>query len=174
MYSSDQIKKVVNTGGCSAFKRLLGGGSVIRAIYSNPGKSPLCLAFTPEFPSKIVPIDLSRSGTIYVASGMYLAHLGYVHITYQVVKNAWVGCCGASGFVLLKLSGTGIVFITAGGTAMEKVLEPNERLLVNNESLLAFAATAHFSVEKDGCFFACLGLDDFFTSSVKGTVYISN
>lgn len=51
-----------------------------------------------------------------------MAHVGDVQISYRFVRNILAGCCGGSGFLLLKIQGSGTVFLTASGTIMEKIL----------------------------------------------------
>ena len=44
------------------------------------------------------------------------------------------------GFVRQKLTGKGIAFIQAGGTVLEKVLEPGESIYLDQMSLVAWSS----------------------------------
>jgi uncharacterized protein (AIM24 family) len=116
LHRSDGIKLHTGINGLgNGVKRVMGGESMFRNKYTNATKGPASIARTPGFPSKIFPIDLSRSGSLSLQPGLYFAHIGDVHITFKFTRNIAAGCFGWSGLLLLKVTGTGIVFLNGGG-----------------------------------------------------------
>lgn len=112
-----------------------------------------------------------------VHPGLYFAHIGDVHVTFRFVRNIGAACCGGGGFLLLKLSGTGVVFLNGGGTIMEKFLAPGEKLLVDTNSLVAFAETAQYFLyltlrygikQINGFLNCCFGGEGCFNTEVTG------
>ena len=103
VYRGETVKISTGVGGLGAgFKRALGGESFFRNTYRNTGQHPACIALSSNFPSKIIPVDLSRSGPLSVSPGLYLAHLGDVQITFKFVRNVMAGCFGGSVSVFFR------------------------------------------------------------------------
>jgi uncharacterized protein (TIGR00266 family) len=157
-------------GGCLAgLKRMCGGESFFLNTFRNESAGPACVAINPNFPSKVIPIDLSKSGPIHAHPGLYIAHLGDVNITYKFVRNPLAGCFGGSGFLLLKLTGTGTVFMSGGGQIMEKILAPGEVLLADTQAIVAFAGTVEYNVRTvGGCLTCCCGGEGLFNTQLTG------
>lgn len=170
LYKADNVKMSTSAGGCcNGMKRTLGGESFFRNKYTNKNQMPACVTLAPSFPAKIIPIDLSRSGEVMVNPGLYLAHIGDVHVTFHFVKNLMAGCFGGSGFLLLKIKGTGTVFLNGGGTIMEKILAPGEVLLMDTDALVGFAGSANYSVQTTGgCITCCCGGEGLFNTKITG------
>ena len=66
MFMSPKIKSSVEMGKCS---RTCVGETLCKAIYENPTNAPEYVALTPNFPAKVVPIDLSKTGKIVAKKG---------------------------------------------------------------------------------------------------------
>jgi uncharacterized protein (AIM24 family) len=142
---------------------------MFRNHYTNRGSSVASVAITPSFPAKILPIDLSRSGTVYAHPGLYLAHLGEVRVTFRFVRGILAGCCGGGGFLMLKLVGSGTAFLMGGGTVMERALAAGEKLLVDTHSVLAFSASVSYGVQRvRGCTACCCGGEGLFNTELTG------
>lgn len=170
LYKSDSINMSTSLGGCAgAWKRCCGGESIFRNSYTNRGNTPACVTITPHFPAKVIPLNLSKSGTMFVHPGLYIAHLGDVNVTFKFIRSVLAGCFGGGGFLMLKLTGTGTVFLAGGGTIMEKVLQPSEKVLVDTHSVLAFSASAEYGVARvPGCLTCCCGGEGLFNTSLTG------
>ena len=170
VYKADSIAMTTGVGGfMRGMKRVLGGESFFRNTYTNMGSAPACISLTPDFPAKIIPVDLSRSGTVHVTPGGYVAHIGEVNITFKFVRKVMAGCFGGGGFLLLKITGTGTVFLAGGGTIMEKILAPSEVLLVDTESLVGFSESADYDVKTTGgCVTCCCGGEGLFNTKITG------
>ena len=170
LYKAESVKMSTAIGGLGlGVRRVLGGESLFRNKYVNTANVPVCVTLGPSFPAKLIPIDLSRSGTFVASPGLYVGHIGDVHITYRFVRNILAGCFGGAGFLLLKLTGTGTVFLNGGGSVMEKVLAPQEKLLIDTSSLVGFAESAEYNVKSTGgCLACCCGGEGMFNTEITG------
>lgn len=170
LYKADSIKMTTSMGGCcGAIKRSCGGESLFQNKYTNKGAAPATVSFSPDYPSKIVPVDLSRSGTLYAHPGAYLCHTGEVKISAHLVRNLGAACFGGAGLIVQKLSGSGTVFINGGGAIMEKVLAAGEKVAIDTHSLLAFTASSQYGVKSTGgCVTCCCGGEGLFNTTLTG------
>lgn len=170
LYRGKSVIMKTNVGGfTTGVKRSLGGESFFRNNYTNNGSSAESITVTPSFPAKIIPIELEKSGPIHVSPGLYLGSIGDVTVTFKFVRNVLAGCFGGGGFLLLRIKGTGTVFLEAGGTIMEKILAPEEELLVDTNSLVGFSETAKYGVQRvRGCLTCCCGGEGLFNTKITG------
>ena len=119
----------MNTTAAGCFKRCLGGQNLFQNHWINQDQIPCDIAISPAYPAKIIAIDLSRcGGAITLHPGSYMCHIGDVHITYKFVRNLGAACFGGAGFMLVKVTGSGIVFVTGGG--IFKLSSSKQQLLV--------------------------------------------
>ena len=65
---------------------------------------------------------------------------------------------GGFGFVRQKFVGEGIVFMQAGGTVLEKVLEAGEKITVDQESLVAMETSVKQGIRSFGGPAACCSI----------------
>jgi uncharacterized protein (AIM24 family) len=57
---------------------------------------------------------------------------------------------GGEGFIMQKLTGDGLVFVHAGGTIMERDLQPGERLDVDTGCVVAMTSSVNFDIKPVG------------------------
>jgi len=149
MTESIEMNTSLGEGGArSAFKRMLTGQNVFLTDYvatDRPGT--LCLGT--DFPSKILRLNLQEmaNGTLICQRGAYLASNPTVDIDMEFTKSLGAGFFGGQGFVLQRLSGTGDVFVKAGGTLVTKDLRPGESLRVTSGSIVAFENTVDYDIQ---------------------------
>jgi uncharacterized protein (AIM24 family) len=69
------------------FGRFVGGESPWKNLYTNSSNVVSSISVSPDYPGKLVPIDLSRSGPINLSPGQYVCHIGHVEVTFKMVTN---------------------------------------------------------------------------------------
>ncbi|KAJ3269618.1 hypothetical protein HDV01_001179 [Terramyces sp. JEL0728] len=170
LYRGQDVTISTGVGGLGqGFGRIMAGESFFKNTYTNKGNILESVAISPSFPAKIIPIELSRSGTILAKHGAYIAHIGDVNVTFQIVSSMTAGCFGGNRMVLLKLEGSGTVFLNGGGSVMEKILGPGESILPHHDSLVGFAATVQYGSKKvEGCLTCCCGGEGLFNFQLTG------
>ena len=84
-------------------------------------------------------------------------------------KRLGSGFFGGEGFILQKLSGDGLVFVHAGGTVMEKVLD-DQTVFVDTGCLVAFTPGIDYEIQAAGGLKSMLfGGEGIFLARMKGT-----
>ena len=69
-----------------------------------------------------------------------------VTVSAHVVKNLSSGLFGGEGFVLQRLSGSGLAFLEIDGAICEKTLGPGESLIVDTGNIAAYEAKMQYEV----------------------------
>ncbi len=131
------------------FKRGLGrmfsGESLFMATYtSNAQNQEIVIAST--FPGHIISVDVGQK-TIIGQKGAFLCAEPSVELSAYIVKGLKAGFFGGEGFVLQKMSGSGLVFLELDGSVVEKDLQAGQTLKVDTGSVAAFEESVDYQVE---------------------------
>ena len=141
------MDKLVGAG-----KRLITGESLFTTVFSHGGGSGKAkVAFAAPYPGTIVPMTLSNyGGTIIAQKDSFLCAARGVQIGIFFQKKVMTALFGGEGFIMQKLTGDGLVFVHAGGTIMERDLQPGERIDVDTGCVVAMTSTVNFDVKPVG------------------------
>jgi len=131
-----------------AAKRVLTGESLFMTTFTHRGNEPAArVAFSAPYPGKIVPIRLADLGNSLICQKeAFLCGARGVSIGLEFQKRLGAGFFGGAGFILQKLTGSGQVFLHAGGTIIEKDLAPGQTLRLETGCLVAFAPSVTYDV----------------------------
>lgn len=124
--------------------RMLTGDSLFIATYSATDVNQE-ITITSTFPGAIVAVD-PASGDIIAQKSAFLCAEPGVTVNAHMVKNLGAGLFGGEGFVLQRLSGSGLTFLEIDGAICEKTLGPGESLIVNTGSIAAYEARVQYEV----------------------------
>ena len=180
LYMEQGIEMQTGTGGgmFSGFKRMLTGESffITTFLYNGAGKGHV--AFGAPYPGKIIPLDLAQlGGTFLVQKDGFLCAARGVDIDIAFTKRLGAGIFGGEGFILQRLSGSGLAFVHAGGTILKRDLNAGEQLRVDTGCLVAFAPTVDYDIQMIGGFKnALFGGEGLFVATLTGpgTVYLQS
>ena len=132
----------------SAGKRLLTGESLFMTAYTHMGEGKKHASFAAPYPGKIIAMDLTEYGNkIICQKDAFLCAAKGVSIGIEFQKKLGVGFFGGEGFIMQKLEGVGMAFVHAGGTIIEKTLQPGESLKVDTGCLVAFTKELHYDIK---------------------------
>jgi uncharacterized protein (TIGR00266 family) len=132
----------------SAGKRLLTGESLFMTAYTNMGEGKKHASFAAPYPGKIVAMDLTQYGNkIVCQKDAFLCAAKGVSIGIEFQKKLGVGFFGGEGFIMQKLEGDGMAFVHAGGTIIEKTLQPDESLKIDTGCLVAFTKEVDYDIK---------------------------
>ena len=124
--------------------RMLTGESLFIATYTaTAANQEITIAST--FPGAIVATDPAGGDVIVQKSAFLCAEPG-VTVSAHVVKNLSSGLFGGEGFVLQRLSGSGLAFLEIDGAICEKTLGPGESLIVDTGNIAAYEAKMQYEV----------------------------
>jgi len=153
-----------------AGKRLLTGESLFMTVFQNQGTGKRRVAFGAPYPGKIVPVDLSQIGHELIAQkDSFLAGAKGVSIGIAFQKRIGAGLFGGEGFIMQRLQGDGLVFLHAGGTLMERTLNPGEVLRVDTGCIVAFQPSVEYDIQfVGGIKTAIFGGEGLFFATLRG------
>ena len=153
-----------------AGKRLLTGESLFITIFTNKGQGKSHVAFGAPYPGNIIPVKLTDvGGTLICQKDSFLCAARGVSIGIFFQRKIMTGLFGGEGFIMEKLDGTGMVFMHAGGTIVERVLQPGELLHVDTGCVVAFEPSVQFDVQQAGSIkTALLGGEGLFFAALTG------
>jgi len=148
------------------------GESCCIAHYNNKG-APGYIGLTPNFPAKVISYDVSE-GPMIVKKHGYMAQLGGVNLDMDQDCCSLTCCCGALGCCRQKISlaegqTSGMAFINAGGTILEKNLAEGEEVLIDHNSIVGFQQTVKYDLVQVGnCMMCCAGGEGCFQAKMTG------
>jgi uncharacterized protein (TIGR00266 family) len=129
----------------SLARSVLGGESFFVSTFAAAESGTVTLA--PPYPGDIVSRALS-DGALYVQASSYLAAEPTVELdtTFGGIRTA----LGGEGLFVLRLSGSGTVFLASFGAIEERALERDERYVVDSGHVVAFDDSVRYAVEPVG------------------------
>ena len=147
-----------NSGGGGLFDRLLGAGkrlvtgeSLFTTVYTNRGAGKQRVAFAAPFPGKIVAMNLRElGGTLICQKESFLCAARGVALGIAFQKRLSAGFFGGEGFVMQRLDGDGLAFVHAGGTIVQRELQPGQVLMVDTGCVVAYTPTVDFDIQYVG------------------------
>lgn len=147
-WMNENMKMSTNTRGglLKGIGRMFAGESIFMATYtatSDPG----IVAFSSTVPGEILPVDLSSYRSLICQKGAFLCAEDSVHAEITFTKKLSSGLFGGEGFILQRLSGSGMVFLEIDGNKVIKDLAPGESIKVDTGNLVAFEDTVNYEIE---------------------------
>jgi len=134
-----------------AGKRVLTGESLFMTVFTHTGQGKAHVAFGAPYPGNIIPVRLeSVGGCLVCQKDSFLCAAKGVSIGIYLQRKILTGLFGGEGFIMQKLEGDGLVFVHAGGTIVERRLEPGEVLHVDTGCVVAFEPTVNFDIRQAG------------------------
>jgi uncharacterized protein (TIGR00266 family) len=170
---SSFVDKLIGAG-----KRLLTGEGLFLTVFTHQGQGKAHAAFASPYPGNIIPVSLANiGGAVVCQKDSFLCAAKGVAIEVFFQKKILTGLFGGEGFIMEKLVGDGLVFMHAGGTVVERFLEPGEVLHVDTGCLVGFQPTVDFQIEQAGSIKSALfGGEGLFFASLRGpgTVWLQS
>lgn len=129
-------------------KRAVTGESLFLVEYEAKGGDGI-VGFGGGAPGKIVDLDISK-GTWLVQKTGYLASEPGVNLEVAVQKKLGAKFFGGEGFILQKLSGSGMAFVAACGDFNIVDLKPGEKYKVSTSNVVAWEESVKYDIESVG------------------------
>jgi uncharacterized protein (TIGR00266 family) len=148
MYMDQGIKMETTTGGgiMKGLKRMVSGEGFFIPHFecTNPSGE---VGFSGPFPGKIIPLTVTGGKSILCQKDSYICSTEGVELSIGFTKRLGAGFFGGEGFILQKLAGEGLVFVHAGGTVIERQLQPGQELRVDTGCLVAFDDSVQYDIK---------------------------
>lgn len=128
------------------FGRMLTGESMFRNIYTAEGGNGM-IAFASSFPGSIRAIEVSPDKPVIMQKSAFLAATGGIEMSVFFQKKFASAMFGGEGFLMQKISGTGLVFAEIDGSAVEYELKEGQQLVVDTGNLAIVDSTVSIDIE---------------------------
>ena len=146
MSSTIEIETKMKGGLFGALKKsVLGGESFFTNNFKANDAGEVC--FAPSLPGDLTAVELANQ-TILAQSGAYVASSPEI-----TVDTKWGGAktfISKEGFFLLKIAGTGTVFLSSYGAIHEVQLAAGQRYTVDTGHMVAFDDGVRYEVKRVG------------------------
>ncbi len=155
MYMDEGIEMQTSTGGgfFRGLKRAFTGESFFITTFLFKGTGKGHIAFGAPYPGKVIPLELDKLGGRFICQkDAFLCAARGIEIEVAFTKKIGVGIFGGEGFILQRLEGSGMAFVHAGGTIIERELKPYETLRVDTGCLVAFSPSVNYDIQFIGGF----------------------
>jgi uncharacterized protein (AIM24 family) len=169
-YSSDlQWNLRVPGGAGGALKRSFSGEG-ISLTYLQASQANQYALLVSNLPGHIMTWDLEQDGPVLTTRGAFLAAWGSeVDISVAIARRAGAALFGGAGLFLQRLSGSGTVLIHGSGDFHERMLEPQEQMIVSTGNLAAFADRIDYDIQGvGGCGRMLFGGEGLFMTRLSG------
>lgn len=129
-----------------AFGRMFSGESLFMATYTAERPDTM-IAFASTVAGEILPVNLNERGGMICQKGAFLCAEESVNLEITFSKKISAGLFGGEGFILQKITGSGMVFLEVDGNKVEKELAPGEVLKVDTGNVVAFDESVQYEIE---------------------------
>ncbi len=144
-WMTPNMKMETSGGGLGkVFGKMFTGERLFNNVYTaerGAGK----IAFASSFPGAIRAVEITPDRPVIAQKSSFLAAYGNVEVSVFFQKKIAAGMFGGEGFIMQKISGTGLAFIEIDGSAMEYELAAGEQLIIDT----GYLAMAEQSVSID-------------------------
>ena len=159
MYMEDGIQMATtldpnNQGGglfgklVGAGKRMLTGESFFITLFGNTVNQRRDVAFAAATPGKILVTDLKQwGGELIAQKDAFLCAARGIDMDIAFTRRIGAGFFGGEGFILQRLRGDGLAFLSASGTLVERELAAGEVLRVDTGCLVAMQPSVDYDIE---------------------------
>jgi uncharacterized protein (TIGR00266 family) len=144
MSSNIDLQSQMKGGVMGALKRAVTSESLFQSTFTAKGRAGEVL-FAPSMPGDIVPLQL-RSQTYLVQSSSWLAS----DVSLQM-DTKWGGMktfFSREGLFMIRVTGTGLLFVCCFGAIMKKTLAPGEQYVVDTGHIVAFEESIQYNLRK--------------------------
>lgn len=173
-WMSPNMQMTTSGGGSlgKAFSRMFSGESIFQNIYTAKG-GPGMIAFASSFPGSIRAVEISPGNDLIVQKRGFLASTSGVELSVHFQKRFGAGLFGGEGFIMQRLSGSGLAFIEIDGSAIEYDLAPGQQIIVDTGYLAAMSATCKVDIQSvPGLKNALFGGEGLFNTVITGPGHV--
>ena len=135
-----------NGGIGKAFGRMFTGENMFINKYTAQGGNGM-ITMASSFPGSIIPFQISPGNEMIVQKRGFLASEVGVTMSVAFQKKITSGIFGGEGFLMQRLSGSGLAFVEIDGHCMEYTLGPGESMILDNGYLAAMSSTCSMDIQ---------------------------
>ena len=149
------------------FSKAFSGEALFQNIWTARGDG--MIAFGSCFPGRIVPIEIGPGKSWILQKRSFLAAESGVELSIHFNKKAKAGVFGGEGFIMQRLSGSGVAFAEVDGELVEYTLGPGQQMVVDTGNVLGFEGGVSIDIQQvKGLKNKLLGGEGFFNTVLTG------
>lgn len=166
--SPNMLMETTTNGGIGkAFGRMFSGEKMFQNVYTAQGDG--MIAFASSFPGSIRAFQIHKENEMIFQKSAFLASEMGVELSVHLNKKVGAGLFGGEGFVLQKISGTGVAFAEFDGHVIEYELQPGQKIVVDTGHLAAMTANCQIDIQSvPGMKNKLLGGEGLFNTVITG------
>ena len=149
------------------FSKAFSGESMFQNIYTARGAG--MITFGSSFPGKILPLQIAPGREMIVQKNAFLASEAGVELSIHFNKKLGAGFFGGEGFIMQRLSGSGMAFIEIDGDLVEYDLAPGQKMVIDTGNVAGFEPTVSIEIQQvPGLKNKFLGGEGLFNTTLTG------
>ena len=149
------------------FSKAFSGESMFQNIYTARGVG--MIAFGSSFPGRILTLEVAPGREFILQKTAFLASEAGVQLSIHFNKKFGAGLFGGEGFIMQRLSGSGIAFAEVDGELVEYALTPGQQMVVDTGNVLGFESSVAIDIQQvKGIKNKLLGGEGFFNTVLTG------
>ena len=149
------------------FSKAFSGESMFQNSYTARGAG--MIAFGSSFPGRILTLEVAPGREFILQKTAFLASEAGVQLSIHFNKKFGAGLFGGEGFIMQRLSGSGIAFAEVDGELVEYTLAPGEQMVVDTGNVLGFESSVAIDIQQvKGIKNKLLGGEGFFNTVLTG------
>ncbi len=146
MSDNVEMESYIRGGIGAGIGRMFTGESLFLVKFRSSGGKGI-VSFAPAFPGKIIPLGIAPGKEIICQKDAFLAAEESVKLETIFKKKLGVGLFGGEGFMLQKLTGTGMAFAEIDGEVFEMTLKAGEKMKIDTGAIALFEPTVKYDVQ---------------------------
>jgi uncharacterized protein (TIGR00266 family) len=168
VWMTPNMKMETKGGGLGKmFSRAFSGESMFQNIYTAQGAG--MITFGSSFPGKILALNIRPGQDMILQKRAFLASESGVELSIFFNKKLGAGLFGGEGFIMQRLSGSGMAFAEIDGDLVEYELKAGEQLLVDTGNVAGFTTDVKMEIrEVPGLKNKLLGGEGLFNTLLTG------
>lgn len=147
VWMSPNIHMETKGGGLGRmFSKAFSGESMFQNIYTANGNG--MITFGSSFPGAIKPVVIDSTHEMIVQKSAFLASTSGVNLSIHFNKRFSAGLFGGEGFIMQRLSGSGIAFVEIDGELIEYNLVQGQKIVVDTGNVAGFETTVSMEIQQ--------------------------
>ena len=128
------------------FSKAFSGESMFQNIYTAQGAG--MIAFGSSFPGRILPLEIRPGREMIVQKSAFLASEAGIQLSIHFNKKMGAGFFGGEGFIMQRLSGSGMAFVEIDGELVEYQLGPGQQIVVDTGNVAGFEVGVQIDIQQ--------------------------
>lgn len=128
------------------FSKALSGENLFQNTYSAMGGDGL-IAFASSFPGEILAVEIKPGQDIICQKSAFLASTSGVEISIFFQRKFGSGLFGGEGFIMQRLSGSGMVFLEIDGSVVTKTLQAGQQIVIDTGYLAMIDSSCTIDIQ---------------------------